>query len=67
MNDESLLKDLELLQELSDREVEAVKGGISLAYDLPPGNCLACMSGLEPLALEDNYQKVITADPIQGL
>lgn len=67
MNDESLLKDLELLQELSDQEVEAVKGGISLPYDFPPGSCPACLSGIEPLGLKDNYQKVITADPIQGL
>lgn len=60
MNDESLLKDLELLQELSDQEVEAVKGGMILSSKLPPlgDACLACLSGIDPVV--DSYSAVIS-------
>jgi hypothetical protein len=55
MNDQSLLRDLELFQEMSEQEFEAVSGGTELAQQkriLPVGSsglgsCPACLSGLD--------------------
>lgn len=65
MNDKSLLKDLELFQELTEQEVTTVAGGID--FSKLTDNCLACLSGIVPLVLQDNYQDVIKPTSSLGL
>lgn len=67
MTDDSLLKDLELFQELSDREVKAVTGGLDIdniklkpGIDIKLGGCPACLSGIDPWVLEKDYLEVIS-------
>ena len=67
MTDKSLIKELELFQELSDQEVSTVTGGISIQDDklvqYPNlGGCPACLSGIPPF--KPNHLEIITQPPI---
>lgn len=67
MTDPSLLRELELFQELSESEVEAVFGGANQAQTQqiapiglsPSDGCPACISGLDGSVLKEPYLEVI--------
>ncbi|NMF63742.1 hypothetical protein DP113_19025 [Brasilonema octagenarum UFV-E1] len=61
MIDQSLLKDLEQFQELSEQEAKEVSGGKSSVIDVKytnVGACPACRSGFDP-KVTNQYDGII--------
>ncbi|MBP5977097.1 hypothetical protein HW132_31340 [Brasilonema sp. CT11] len=61
MSDQSLLKDLEQFQELSEQETKEVTGGKSSVIDVKytnVGTCPGCRSGVDP-KVTPQYQDII--------